>query len=169
MVVTVRRFSWAGMAIEFRGGIVLKRGLAETANDIRHESPNRRWNVRNDSTTRAVNPKQQQQSDISPRNVGASQSPKQAVTCGTMQLDVTPSRSLSTIPVVITAAAAFVHSVVLGPRPRHRRREENGEGGGVFEEERRSRQRRRRAEVLALRHGQDAAVADGAHGPENVV
>ena len=142
VVVTVRRFSWAGMAIEFRGGIVLKRGLAETANDIRNESPNRGRNVRNDSTTRAVEPKQQQ-SDISPRNVGPSQSPKQAVTCGTMQLDVTPSRSLSTVPVDITttagAAVAVTHSAVLGPRPRLRRREENGEGGGVFEEERRSR------------------------------
>ena len=126
------------MAIEFRGGIVLERGLAETANDIRHKSPNRGRNVRNDSTTRAVEPKQQQ-SDISPRNVGPSQSPKQAVTCGTMQLDVTPSRSLSTIPVVITAAVAVTHSAVLGPRPRLRRSEENGEGGGVFEEERRSR------------------------------
>lgn len=140
------------MAIEFRGGVVLQRGPAEAAADIRHESPDRR-SLRNEPGAQPKHP------DIPPRNVGPSQGTKQALPCRPMQLEFPPPRALSKH---VRRRRRHLGTSQL----RKEDRESLPEEEGVLLP---GRPRRRRAEMPALRHGQDAPVADWAHGPENAL
>lgn len=137
------------MAFEFRGGVLLQRGPAEAAADIRHKSPDRR-SLRDEP---GAQPKQPY---IQPRNVGPGEGPKQALPCRPMQLEFPTPRALSK-----HARRRHFGTSQLRQEDRESLPEEEGGPGRL--------PRWRRPEMPALRHGQDAAVADWAHGPENAL
>lgn len=131
------------MAIQFRRGIIFKRGIAKAADNIGRECPTRR-RIRNPwIRARARKPKQPK---IPPGATRARESPKQALTRRPMQLGVPPLAPLSRCHVSI-----------------EKERRRGGPGGG------RPRSPHGRAEVPALCHGQDPSVADRAHGPQDAL
>lgn len=135
------------MAIEFRGGIVLKRRPPQTPTNSSGPTPDVDPIPRPDPTTQ---PK--------PALVGAREGPKQAVPGGAKRLVHTPPYGGSA-----TTLRRRQLLLRLVPKPEHEPKE------GVVEEERDSQRRRtqRGAAVPALRVGEDPAVAKRADGSED--
>lgn len=167
------------MAFEFRGGVVFQRGPAEAAADIRNESPTRRGSFRDPTIPTRTQPKQQrsqhhhhhqQQPDIQPGRFGTRQGQKQTVPGRPMQLDLPPPPPLPA-DVVLGAIRRRFGWAAVSVTAAVNHRKENGEVSTEEEGEpgESGRWARGRPEVPALRDGQDAAVADGAHGPEDAV
>lgn len=146
-------FGWARMALEHRWGIILERGLGKASVNFGNESEH--WgSIRN---PRLPTRKQPKPTAIAARFSG--QGSKQARTSHAMQVDVAPSR-------------AFPYKFLV--RNRHHPpefRQEIDEIGSQKEGKPRSCGRRlqRWAEMLALRHRQDSAVANRTHGTQNSV
>lgn len=156
------------MAIEFRGRIVFERGFAEAAANSRHEGPNQR------SPTGPPIPIPARNHAFGPnaslRHVGTGQGPKQALTRRPGELDVPPPHGVA----VGDTNTILRHVIIIGVRhcSDGDGQEAVGaqeEGGGSAGELCRRQRRRRGEEVPPLRHGQDAAVADRAVGPEDAV